>query len=112
MALSFIRSPRVATWKAKYLQKLQEDIDSGTYTQDNEDIWNEFKREFNMMTEKHGRHWRYISTFEELLDKLGWDRTPESVIERFKDGLMKTLLNRILDRDVWPESLDEWQLVA
>ncbi|KAH9969225.1 hypothetical protein BJV74DRAFT_889826 [Russula compacta] len=115
--------------QAECLKGMQ-DIDTGAYAREDEDIWEEFKREFNMTfadtaaKEKALKELtllgqknmegidEYIVTFEELLDKLSWDRTPELVVERFKDGLMKTLLNRILDHDIWPESLDEWQHAA
>ena len=54
----------------------------------------------------------YITTFNELMDKLGYEHTRNNIMEKFKDSLLKTLLEKILDRDIWPETLDEWQNAA
>ena len=54
----------------------------------------------------------YITTFNELMDKLGYECTSDNIIKRFKDRLLKTLLEKILDRDIWLETLDEWQNAA
>ena len=51
----------------------------------------------------------YITSFNELMDKLGYKCTSNNIIEKFKDSLLKTLLEKILDRDIWLETLDEWQ---
>ena len=51
----------------------------------------------------------YITTFNELMDKLGYKHTSDNITEKFKDGLLKTLLKKILDRDIWPEMLNKWQ---
>ena len=54
----------------------------------------------------------YITTFNELMDKLGYECNSDNIIEKFKDGLLKTLLKKILDRDIWPETLNGWQNAA
>ena len=54
----------------------------------------------------------YITTFNELIDKLGYECTSDNITKKFKDGLLKTLLEKILDRDIWLETLDEWQNTA
>ena len=54
----------------------------------------------------------YIMTFNELMDKLRYECTSDNIMEKFKDGLLKTLLEKILDRDIWPERLDKWQNAA
>ena len=42
IALGFIEGPRVDSWKAKRLRQLQEDVESGTYKQEDEDHWTKF----------------------------------------------------------------------
>ena len=130
ITLGFIKGPQVDSWKAKCFRQLQEDIESGTYQQEDEDHWTEFYCEFttqfsNIAAKKKtlckfnacGQKAmdfidEYITTFNELMDKLGYECTSDYITKKFKDGLLKTLLEKILDRDIWPETLDKWQNAA
>lgn len=130
VALSFIRGPKVEAWKAKRVRELQDDVKNGVYLRDDEDLWTKFKKDFNtafadMAAKEKARNDinklgqkgmddvdEYITQFKELLDKLGWDRSHGFIVEMFIGGLLNGLLRRILDRDIWPESLDKWQNVA
>jgi hypothetical protein len=51
----------------------------------------------------------YIAKFENLLRKAEIPRTEVGSIQKFKDGLKRTILSAILRRDTWPETIDEWQ---
>lgn len=115
------------SWKAKRLRQLQEDVESGTFQQEDEDHWTEFfckfTTQFSNIAAKEKALCKlnaygqkamdsineYITTFNELMDKLGYECTSDNITEKFKDGLLKTLLEKILDRDIWLEMLDEWQ---
>ena len=130
ITLGFIERPCIDSWKAKQLRQLQEDVESGTYWQEDEDHWTEFHQEFttqfsNIVAKEKalckfntcGQKAtdsinEYITTFNELMDKLGYKWTSDNITEKFKDGLLKTLLKKILDRDIWPETLDKWQNAA
>ena len=54
----------------------------------------------------------YITEFNDLVSKLSWNRDADTVIERFTDGLHKTVVDRILNYELWPENMDEWQDAA
>jgi len=51
----------------------------------------------------------YIAKFENLLRKAEIPRDEVGSLQKFKDGLKRYLLQAILRRDKWPETLDEWQ---
>jgi hypothetical protein len=54
----------------------------------------------------------YIAKFENLLKKSEIPRTEVGAIQKFKDGLRKGVLTKILQRDQWPRKIDEWQEYA
>ena len=54
----------------------------------------------------------YIAKFEELVTKIGWNRTDLGVLQKFQEGLIKWIAAAILDRDIWPETLDNWMEAA
>jgi Reverse transcriptase (RNA-dependent DNA polymerase)/Retroviral aspartyl protease len=51
----------------------------------------------------------YIAKFETLLDKAEIPHTKVVAIQKFKDGLRKGVLAKILQRDQWPTTINEWQ---
>jgi hypothetical protein len=51
----------------------------------------------------------YIAKFENLLRKAEIPRSEVGSIQKFKDGLKRSVLSAILCRDTWPETIDEWQ---
>jgi len=51
----------------------------------------------------------YIAKFENLLRKADIPRTEVGSIQKFKDGLKKTVLSSIMRRDQWPETINEWE---
>jgi hypothetical protein len=54
----------------------------------------------------------YIAKFETLLDKAEIPHTEVGAIQKFKDRLRKGVLSKILQRDQWPTTIDEWQTNA
>src|SRR5579863_7160779 len=54
----------------------------------------------------------YVAEFEENLSKVGWSRTDFGVIQKFQDRLQKWIVSNVLNRDVWPETLEEWMEAA
>ena len=54
----------------------------------------------------------YIAKFEELVGKIRWNRTDLGVLQKFQEGLIKWIAAVILNRDIWPETLDEWMEAA
>jgi Retrotransposon gag protein len=54
----------------------------------------------------------YITTFNSLAAKAGWELTNEGTIDAFRSGLRPGTLNAIMNRDVWPKTMAQWQQVA
>jgi hypothetical protein len=54
----------------------------------------------------------YITTFNSLAVKAGWELTNEGTINAFHSGLRPGTLNAIMNRDVWPKTMNQWQQVA
>ena len=52
---------------------------------------------------------QYISTYEQLIRRAGWDRTAHGSIEYFKKGIPRKMVVTILRRDQTPISINEWQ---
>jgi hypothetical protein len=50
----------------------------------------------------------YIATFNNLLTKAGWTRGEEAV-DFFQKGLEDRVKCKILCRQTWPTTLQEWQ---
>ena len=51
----------------------------------------------------------YIAKFENLLKKAEIPRNEVGAIEKFKNGLRKGVLAKLLSRDTWPETIDQWE---
>jgi Retrotransposon gag protein len=54
----------------------------------------------------------YITTFNSLAAKAGWELSNEGMIDAFHLGLRPGTLNAIMNRDVWPKTMPQWQQVA
>ena len=50
----------------------------------------------------------YIAKFKELVGKVGWNCMDMGVLQKFQEGLIKWIAAQILNRDIWPETLDKW----
>jgi hypothetical protein len=111
LALSFLRGLAINNWALQQIEKLywkcNGDVLNGvppTYQTDDEQLWVEFSREFrrafaDTMSEQRAYGElanytmgsstinEYITRFEHLLQKAGWDRTSRGSLFQFKRGL-------------------------
>jgi Retrotransposon gag protein len=54
----------------------------------------------------------YITAFNSLAAKAGWELSNEGTIDAFRSGLRPGTLNMIMNRDVWPKTMTQWQQAA
>ena len=54
----------------------------------------------------------YITTFESLIVKAGWERAAQELLEMFKQGLTPGIHYRILNRNSVPRTIDDWYTAA
>jgi Retrotransposon gag protein len=54
----------------------------------------------------------YIMAFNSLVAKAGWELGNTGTIDAFHSGLRPGTLNAIMNRDVWPETMTQWQQAA
>jgi hypothetical protein len=54
----------------------------------------------------------YNTTFNHLLRKCGWNRDEQGTMQLYQRGLMASLLQRMLDQDDHPTTLNGWQDLA
>jgi hypothetical protein len=55
---------------------------------------------------------KYIAVFEDFLTKIDYRWLDFGVIEKFKHGLKKWIVSKILAKDKWPTTLEEWEEAA
>jgi hypothetical protein len=51
----------------------------------------------------------YIAKFENLLHKADIPHTEVGSIQKFKDGLRQGVLHAILNKERWPDTIDQWE---
>jgi hypothetical protein len=51
----------------------------------------------------------YIAKFENLLRKADIPRTEVGSIQKFKDGLQQGVLHTILNKERWPDTINQWK---
>jgi hypothetical protein len=54
----------------------------------------------------------YITVFNSLAAKAGWELSNEGTIDAFHAGLHPGTLNAIMNQDTWPKSMAQWQQAA
>jgi Retrotransposon gag protein len=54
----------------------------------------------------------YIAAFNSLAAKAGWELGNASTIDAFHSGLRPGMLNAIMNRDMWPDTMLQWQQAA
>jgi len=125
LCLRFLEGDKVCKWKDNQLRKLQDEIQSGT-SRNNERLWDDFKKsfiqssidmavkeyathKFNKLKQKGTEIDNYIVQFNNLSTQLQHDRESPLLVKRFCKGLNKGTHNDIMNLDIWPETLDEWQ---
>jgi Retrotransposon gag protein len=51
----------------------------------------------------------YIMVFNSLAAKVRWELNNEGTIDAFHSGLCPRTLNAIMNREVWPKTMTQWQ---
>jgi hypothetical protein len=129
--LGLMDGPKVEDWVINQTEALREKTTRNTdpIGKNKEVLWNELKDSFVNAYAHTGRVEQarmdlgklkmesdqideYIAKFENLLKKSEIPRTEVGAIQKFKDGLRKGVLTKILQRDQWPEKINEWQEYA
>jgi Retrotransposon gag protein len=54
----------------------------------------------------------YITLFNSLAMKAGWELGNEGMINAFYSGLCPGTLNAIMNQDTWPKTMTQWQQAA
>jgi Retrotransposon gag protein len=126
-ALSLIRGPKVDNWVDEQLNDLE--LKVRTTPRSDETLWTDFETAFmDAFTDtakkedayQKLKHLKmkdelvddYIVTFNSLAVKAGWELTNEGTIDAFRSGLRPGTLNAIMNRDVWPKTMTQWQQAA
>jgi hypothetical protein len=122
MALAYIKGERVNDWQEEQLNKLE----STTHQHTDEAIWQEFEQAFKDAFTDSNKKQRayerlknhqmtgddvdsYISGFENLVKQAGWSRNDAGTMDLFQAGLRHELKKAILNQEVWPTTLDQWE---
>jgi Retrotransposon gag protein len=120
MALSLIQGPKVDDWVDKQLNELE--LKVRTMPQSDETLWTKFKTAFtDAFTDtakkedayQKLKHLKmkdeliddYITAFNSLAMKAGWELSNERMIDAFHSRLRPGTLNTIMNRDVWPKTM-------
>jgi hypothetical protein len=123
-----LEGDKVREWKDDQARQLQQKVCEGMSRED-EDLWDEYKesflnlfvdtaakehamRKFNNLEQKGNEIDDYIIEFNNLCSRLKFDRRTQLLIDKFCDGLSKGIHSKILQLDIWPETLEEWQETA
>jgi Retrotransposon gag protein len=126
-ALSLIRGPEVDDWVDEQLKELEQKV--RTTPRSDETLWTEFKVAFTTAftdtAKKEDAYQKlkhlkmkdelvddYITAFNSLAAKAGWELNNASTIDAFRSGLQPGTLNAIMNRDIWPDTMLQWQQAA
>jgi Retrotransposon gag protein len=126
-ALSLIRGPKVDDWVDEQLKELEQKV--RMMPRSDEMLWTEFEAAFTTaftdMAKKEDayqklKHLRmkdelvddYITAFNSLAAKAGWELNNTGTIDTFRSGLRPGTLNAIMNRDIWPDMMLQWQQAA
>jgi Retrotransposon gag protein len=126
-ALSLIWGPKVDDWVDEQLKDLEQKV--CTTPRSDETLWTEFEATFTsafMDTAKKEdayqklKHLKmkdklvdnYITAFNSLAMKAGWELNNAGTIDAFHSGLRPGMLIAIMNQDVWPETMTQWQQAA
>jgi Retrotransposon gag protein/Zinc knuckle len=126
-ALSLIRGPKVDDWVDEQLKELEQKVQ--TTLRSDKTLWTEFKAAFATAftdtAKKEDAYQKlkhlkmkdelvddYIMAFNSLAAKAGWELNNAGMIDAFRSGLQPGTLNAIMNWDVWPETMPQWQQAA
>jgi Retrotransposon gag protein/Zinc knuckle len=127
MALSLIWGPKVDDWVDKQLKELEQKVQ--TMPRSDETLWTEFEAAFTSAftdtVKKEDAYQKlkhlkmkdelinnYITAFNSLAAKAGWELSNAGTIDTFRSRLRPGTLNAIMNRDMWPDSMSQWQQAA
>jgi Retrotransposon gag protein len=127
MALSLIWGPKVDDWVDEQLTNLELKI--RMTPQSDKTLWTKFEMAFtdaftNTAKEEDAyQKLKHLKMKDELVDdsitafnflamKAGWELTNEGTIDAFRSGLHPGTLNAIMNQDIWPKTMAQWQQVA
>jgi Retrotransposon gag protein len=126
-ALSLIRGPKVDDWVDEQLKELEQKV--RTMSRSDETLWTEFEAAFmTAFTDTAKKEDAYqklkhlkmkdelvddhITAFNSLAVKAGWELSNAGTIDAFRSGLRPGTLNAIMNWDVWPDTMPQWQQAA
>jgi Retrotransposon gag protein/Zinc knuckle len=126
-ALSLIRGPKVDDWVDEQLKELEQKV--RTTSRSDETLWTEFEAAFTTAftdtAKKEDAYQKlkhlkmkdelvddYITAFNSLAAKAGWELSNAGTIDTFHSRLQPGTLNAIMNRDVWPDTMPQWQQAA
>jgi Retrotransposon gag protein len=126
-ALSLIRGPKVDDWVDEQLKELEQKV--RTTPRSDETLWTEFEAAFTTAftdtAKKEDAYQKlkhlkmkdelvndYITAFNSLAAKAGWELGNARTINTFRSGLRPGTLNAIMNQDVWPNTMPQWQQAA
>jgi hypothetical protein len=124
-----MKGTKVTDWVSHMLYEIGEDIKDDPSLEDNETLWEGFaekfklkftsasaleevRQEFQECHMKDNDVDEYIAVFKDFLTKIDYRRSDFGVIKKFKHGLKKWIVSKILSKDKWPTTLEEWEEVA
>jgi hypothetical protein len=128
-ALSYIKGPLVEDWVNACDMELKRRTDStkpGSVRENNKILWREFEASFKAAwtdtTKVQSTYSQlmklqmkdldidtYNATFARLANAAGWEEDAKGTIDRYRSGLCKAIQRRIINRDVMPDTMVEWQ---
>jgi Retrotransposon gag protein len=126
-ALSLIRGPKVDDWVDEQLKELEQKV--RTTPRSDETLWTDFEVAFTTTftdtAKKEDAYQKlkhlkmkdelvddYITAFNSLAAKAGWELSNAGTIDAFRSGLRPGTLNAIMNRDTWPDTMPQWQQAA
>jgi Retrotransposon gag protein len=126
-ALSLVRGPKVDDWVDEQLKELEQKV--RMISRNDESLWTEFEAAFTTTftdtAKKEDAYQKlkhlkmkdelvndYITAFNSLAAKAGWELSNAGTIDAFCSGLRPGTLNAIMNQDVWPDMMPQWQQAA
>jgi hypothetical protein len=125
--MGFIRGSNMATWVEDKLQLLEQR--TVQWGDEDPQIWDLFEQDMDRVfkdvnTKDQGitelmnlqmtgdQLNTYNTTFNQLLQKCGWNCDEQGTMQLYHRGLIASLLKRMLDQDNCPNTLNGWQDLA
>ena len=138
LALLYMKGPKVDNWVLQQGDRLTIHVQGNTlvnpmipptHRDDDETLWREFVADFTRafidtvsseqvyaaltdLQMKGEDIDDYITTFESLIIKAGWERAAQGLLEMFKQGLNAGIHYHILNRNPVPRTIDDWYTAA